>query len=73
MSCGGRLMLSNDINDATIASPNYPSPPPAHAECDWIVMVPTGHAVQLDFTATFDLARSGGLVSLIWLGLVRLG
>lgn len=57
MACGGSLTLTNDIKDVMIASPNYPSPPPPHAECEWIVTAPTGHAIQLDFTANVDNPR----------------
>lgn len=59
-SCGGRLMLNNDVNEATIESPNRPAPSPPNAECEWIILVPSGHAVQMDFVGQLDIPSQFG-------------
>lgn len=59
MSCGGRITLNNDISEVTIESPNRPLATPANSECEWIVLAPSGHAVQLDLVGQLDIAGSG--------------
>ncbi|XP_046451773.1 cubilin-like isoform X2 [Daphnia pulex] len=59
-SCGGRLTLNNDISEVTIESPNRPSPSPPYAECEWIILAPGGHAVQLDFVGQLDIQSQYG-------------
>ncbi len=53
LGCGGRLSLSEAQDEIIVASPNYPRIPPAHAECEWVIMAPAGRAVQLDFVENF--------------------
>lgn len=65
-ACDGRLTLTNDIREITIESPNRPSPSPPNAECEWIILAPGGHAVQLDFVGQLDIlsqyaCRSAGV------------
>lgn len=59
-SCGGRLILNYEMNEATIESPNRPAAAPPNAECEWIILVPSGHAVQLDFVGQLDIPRQFG-------------
>lgn len=60
MSCGDRIMLTTDDPEATIESPNRPSPAPANAECEWIILAPAGHSVQFDFTGPLDVKGQFG-------------
>ena len=60
MNCGDRILLTDDYSDATVSSPNYPANPPAHAECEWVILAPAGHSVQMDVTETFDISRQYG-------------
>lgn len=58
--------MTNEMSEATIESPNRPSPSPPNAECEWIILVPGGHAVQLDFVGQLDIpgqynCRSAGV------------
>ena len=54
-SCGGSVSLTTTDPEATIESPNRPSTSPANAECEWIILAPSGHSVQLDFTGPMDV------------------
>lgn len=61
------MILNDDVNEVTIESPNRPAASPPNAECEWIILVPSGHAVQLDFVGQLDIprqynCRSGGVV-----------
>lgn len=48
-ACGGTIELSDGDPPGYITSPNYPSNYPQNIDCVWIIMVPNGEAVQLDF------------------------
>ncbi|KAK3572019.1 hypothetical protein QTP86_022249 [Hemibagrus guttatus] len=48
-ACGGTIVLSDGDPPGYITSPNYPSNYPQNIDCVWIIMVPNGESVQLDF------------------------
>lgn len=56
LSCGNRVILTEDMNDVIVESPNYPSPSPINVECEWVILAPSGHSLQMDITDTFDIA-----------------
>lgn len=49
LACGGTIELKDGDLPGYITSPNYPSDYPQNIDCVWIVMVPNGESVQLDF------------------------
>lgn len=59
--CGGNIILDNTIPSVNISSMNYPSIPPARAECIWLVLAPAGRRVQIDFVEQFYLRPSSRL------------
>lgn len=59
-ACGGRLTLSEEMNEAIIETPNRPASTPANAECEWIVLAPGGHAVHFDFVGQLDVPGQYG-------------
>ncbi|KAI4871253.1 hypothetical protein NFI96_019773 [Prochilodus magdalenae] len=48
-ACGGIIELADGDPPGYITSPNYPSNYPQNIDCVWIIKVPNGEAVQLDF------------------------
>ncbi|XP_028815099.1 cubilin [Denticeps clupeoides] len=56
-ACGGTIHLSDSDPPGYIMSPNYPSPYPVKIDCVWVITVPNGEAVQLDFE-DFDVEPS---------------
>ncbi|XP_017555843.2 cubilin [Pygocentrus nattereri] len=48
-ACGGTIELRDGDPPGYITSPNYPSHYPQNIDCVWIIMVPNGESVQLDF------------------------
>lgn len=47
-NCGGQIHL-NDINNFNqITSPSYPNIPPAHIECVWTVVAPSGERLSVN-------------------------
>ena len=57
MGCGQQVMLTEELNEVTISSPNYPSASPMHAECEWVVTGPVDHAIRFDVIDNFDVFR----------------
>lgn len=53
-------MLNSDVNEVNIESPNRPAVSPPNAECEWIILAPSGHAVQLDFVGQLDIPAQYG-------------
>ncbi|KAG9276492.1 cubilin [Astyanax mexicanus] len=48
-ACGGTIELKDGDPPGYITSPDYPSNYPQNIDCVWIIMVPNGESVQLDF------------------------
>lgn len=48
INCGGEIHLNNVYNFTQITSPSYPSIPPAHIECLWIIAVPVGERILIN-------------------------
>ncbi|XP_066579431.1 cubilin [Amia ocellicauda] len=57
-SCGGSIELSDSDPPGYITSPNYPSNYPQNVDCIWVITVPNGEAVQLDFEDEFYIEPS---------------
>ncbi|TRY89102.1 hypothetical protein DNTS_004573 [Danionella cerebrum] len=53
LACGGLIEMKDGDPPGYITSPNYPSNYPQNIECVWIITVPNGEAVQLDFEGDF--------------------
>ncbi|KAK2886327.1 cubilin [Channa argus] len=51
--CGGSITLNDNDPPGYITSPNYPENYPQNIDCIWVITVPAGEAVQLDFEDEF--------------------
>ncbi|MCJ8728547.1 hypothetical protein PDJAM_G00005700 [Pangasius djambal] len=60
-ACGGTIELSDGDPPGYITSPNYPSDYPQNSDCVWIIMVPNGESVQLDFDDFYIEPNTGCL------------
>uniref|UniRef100_A0A3Q3MXM2 Cubilin n=1 Tax=Mastacembelus armatus TaxID=205130 RepID=A0A3Q3MXM2_9TELE len=52
-ACGGFIELNDDDPPGYITSPNYPQNYPQNIDCIWVITVPNGEAVQIDFEDEF--------------------
>uniref|UniRef100_A0A3Q2TAZ9 Cubilin n=1 Tax=Fundulus heteroclitus TaxID=8078 RepID=A0A3Q2TAZ9_FUNHE len=52
-ACGGFIMLTEYDPPGYITSPNYPQNYPQNMDCIWLITVPNGEAVQIDFEEEF--------------------
>ncbi|XP_015810319.3 cubilin [Nothobranchius furzeri] len=52
-ACGGFIELSDFDPPGYITSPNYPQNYPQNIDCIWVITVPNGEAVQIDFEDDF--------------------
>ncbi|XP_026057290.1 cubilin-like [Carassius auratus] len=59
-ACGGLIELNDGDAPGYITSPNYPSNYPQNIDCVWIITVPNGEAVQLDFEDDFYIEPHTG-------------
>ncbi|KAF4095682.1 cubilin isoform X1 [Onychostoma macrolepis] len=59
-ACGGLIVLNDGDPPGYITSPNYPSNYPPNIDCVWIITVPNGEAVQLDFENDFYIEAHTG-------------
>uniref|UniRef100_A0A8C1I6Q0 Cubilin (intrinsic factor-cobalamin receptor) n=1 Tax=Cyprinus carpio TaxID=7962 RepID=A0A8C1I6Q0_CYPCA len=59
-ACGGLIELNDGDPPGYITSPNYPSNYPQNIDCVWIITVPNGEAVQLDFEDDFYIEAHTG-------------
>ncbi|XP_064190205.1 cubilin [Anguilla rostrata] len=57
-ACGGAIELRDSDPPAYIMSPNYPNNYPQNIDCVWVLTVPNGEAVQLDFEDEFYIEPS---------------
>lgn len=46
-------MLTDNDPPGYITSPNYPQNYPQNIDCTWVIIVPNGEAVQIDFEEDF--------------------
>ncbi|XP_053714419.1 cubilin isoform X1 [Synchiropus splendidus] len=52
-ACGGYVSLGDNDPPGYITSPNYPQNYPQNVDCIFVITVPNGEAVQLDFEEEF--------------------
>ena len=52
-ACGGFIELNDNDPPGYITSPNYPQNYPQNIDCVWVITVPNGEAVQIDFEEDF--------------------
>uniref|UniRef100_A0AAQ4PGY7 Cubilin n=1 Tax=Gasterosteus aculeatus aculeatus TaxID=481459 RepID=A0AAQ4PGY7_GASAC len=52
-ACGGYIELDGNDPPGYITSPNYPQNYPQNIDCIWVITVPNGEAVQIDFEEEF--------------------
>ncbi|XP_032366699.1 cubilin [Etheostoma spectabile] len=52
-ACGGFIELNDDDPPGYITSPNYPQNYPQNIDCIWVITVPNGEAVQINFEDDF--------------------
>uniref|UniRef100_A0A3B5L191 Cubilin n=1 Tax=Xiphophorus couchianus TaxID=32473 RepID=A0A3B5L191_9TELE len=52
-ACGGSILLTDNDPPGYITSPNYPQNYPQNIDCTWVITVPNGEAVQIDFEEDF--------------------
>ncbi|XP_069007315.1 cubilin [Embiotoca jacksoni] len=57
-ACGGFIELNDDDPPGYITSPSYPQNYPQNMDCVWVVSVPNGEAVQLDFEDEFYIEHT---------------
>lgn len=60
VACGGFIQLADSDVPGYITSPNYPSNYPQNIDCVWVISVPNGEAVQLDFEDGFYIEPHTG-------------
>ncbi|XP_071062991.1 LOW QUALITY PROTEIN: cubilin [Pseudochaenichthys georgianus] len=53
LACGGFIELNDNDPPGYITSPNYPQNYPQNIDCVWVISVPNGEAVQIDFEDDF--------------------
>uniref|UniRef100_W5MX16 Cubilin n=1 Tax=Lepisosteus oculatus TaxID=7918 RepID=W5MX16_LEPOC len=56
--CGGGIELSDSDPPGYVMSPNYPSNYPQNVDCIWVITVPSGRVIQLDFEDEFYIESS---------------
>ncbi|XP_017269603.1 cubilin [Kryptolebias marmoratus] len=52
-ACGGFIELNDFDPPGYLTSPNYPQNYPMNIDCIWVITVPNGEAVQIDFEDEF--------------------
>ncbi|XP_034025114.1 cubilin [Thalassophryne amazonica] len=52
-ACGGFIHLNDNEPPGYITSPNYPKNYPQNIDCIWVISVPNGEAVQINFEDDF--------------------
>lgn len=57
-ACGGFIELNDNDPPGYITSPNYPQNYPQNIDCIWVIIVPNGEAVQIDFEDEFYIEPS---------------
>lgn len=57
-ACGGFIELNANDPPGYITSPNYPQNYPQNIDCVWVVTVPNGESVRLDFEDEFYIEPS---------------
>ncbi|XP_068160694.1 cubilin [Antennarius striatus] len=53
LACGGFIEMIDSDPPGYITSPNYPQNYPQNIDCIWVITVPNGEAVQIDFEDEF--------------------
>ncbi|KAK3105780.1 hypothetical protein FSP39_005588 [Pinctada imbricata] len=57
VACGDTISLTDQLNSATIMSPNYPAAYPHNVDCVWIITVPAAESVQVEFDENFNVEQ----------------
>lgn len=57
-ACGGVIELNDGDPPGYITSPNYPQNYPQNIDCFWVISVPNGEAVKIDFEDEFYIELS---------------
>ncbi|KAM3593822.1 uncharacterized protein V6R79_022582 [Siganus canaliculatus] len=57
-ACGGFISLDDNDPPGYIMSPNYPQIYPQNIDCTWVLTVPNGEAVQVEFEDEFYIESS---------------
>lgn len=57
-ACGGFIELNDNDPPGYITSPNYPENYPQNIDCIWVVTVPNGESVRIDFEDEFYIEPS---------------
>ncbi|KAE8596094.1 hypothetical protein XENTR_v10015965 [Xenopus tropicalis] len=58
LACGGSIYISESDPSGFVTSPKYPENYPMNADCVWIITVPNGEAVELEFKEQFYIEPS---------------
>ncbi|XP_069504454.1 cubilin [Ambystoma mexicanum] len=58
LACGGNIYVTDANPSGVLTSPNYPNNYAPNADCVWIITVPNGEAVELQFTDPFYIEPS---------------
>ncbi|XP_054478628.1 cubilin [Anoplopoma fimbria] len=61
-ACGGFIALDDDDTPGYITSPNYPQNYPQNIDCIWVITVPNGEAVQIDFEDEFYIEPTASCI-----------
>ncbi|XP_059183305.1 cubilin [Centropristis striata] len=61
-ACGGFIELDDNDPPGYITSPNYPQNYPQNMDCVWVITVPNGEAVQIDFEDEFYIEPTSSCV-----------
>ena len=54
--CGGVIQSPSGM----LQSPGYPSNYPVSSNCSWLVAVPTGRTIRINFTSNFNIPGTQG-------------
>nr|XP_033495310.1 cubilin [Epinephelus lanceolatus] len=61
-ACGGFIELNDNDPPGYVTSPNYPQNYPQNTDCIWVITVPNGEAVQIDFEDEFYIEPTASCV-----------
>ncbi|KAM6953504.1 cubilin [Aplochiton taeniatus] len=62
LACGGVIELADSDPPGYITSPNYPQNYPQNTDCVWLVSVPNGESVQIDFEDDFYIEPTNNCI-----------
>ncbi|KAB1253791.1 Cubilin [Camelus dromedarius] len=63
LACGGNIYIHDADSAGYVTSPNHPDHYPQHADCVWLLAVPPGKLIRLQFEDQFNIEVSPNCTS----------